>query len=201
MYWVQVFDLYLEKLFRDHSRKVILDVKYNMLNFIKNGANRPGNADDFGIIDAAYKNKMLVVHIMRRNVLRTLVSEHIALNTNQWGITNELQRKVQKVMVDPFKIVDRLKSEIQTASFVRDAMAALPDVIEVEYSEMFNSAGMFDDMFVNKLEARLGLTGLVRTPKLFKQNPAPLSELISNYDAVAHALSGTRFGWMLETAG
>jgi hypothetical protein len=68
------------------------------------------------------------------------------------------------------------------------------DLLRVTYEEMTTEW----DETTRRVQSFLNVTPQPLTKKTRKQNPQPLSTLISNYDEVASALRGTPQEWMLE---
>ena len=132
-----------------------------------------------------------VIHLTRRNRLRTILSLEIAMKTDQWKIrTGSKIRPVDKrVELDTTDLVERIETirrmEIDSRERFKNRQ-----VLEVIYEDLtadpvkgFQQIGTF-----------LGLTDLNPGKNILtKQNPESLKDLIVNYDEVAQTLYGTSF--------
>ena len=136
-----------------------------------------------------------IILLTRRNALRRYTSIKIAMNTRVW-----LERQSQQLDIDQRRIthdVDRLVEDLRKSQAIDRAFAARFkdwNPAHVVYEEMIaDPAATFA-----RLGTFLGTSGFDHTQiPLRRQNPEPLDQLISNFDAVAEALHGTEFEAML----
>src|SRR6266508_3499674 len=133
-----------------------------------------------------------IIHLIRRNRLRTVISLEIAFKTGQWtqsGKGNSGEIKVKRLMLDPSKLIKRLEQieegEATARSRFRDRQ-----VLEVVYEELVRSPkSVFESV-----GAYLGVEGIdPGRIRLRRQNPETLQQLIINYEEVEAALRNTRF--------
>lgn len=125
--------------------------------------------------------------ILTRNPVESYISWKIAQETGQWKLTDMKARKAAKATFDAvefeahlgalqafqLRLMNRLQTSGQTAFYV-----AYEDLQSLEV--------------MNGIAAYLGVPEMLEEldKNLKKQNPSPLSEKVSNYDAMEHALSG-----------
>jgi LPS sulfotransferase NodH len=133
-----------------------------------------------------------IIHLIRRNRLRTVISLEIAFKTGQWtqsGKSNSSEIKVKRLMLDPSKLIKRLEQieegEATARSRFRDRQ-----VLEVVYEELVRSPkSVFESV-----GTYLGVEGIDPSRiRLRRQNPETLQQLIVNYEEVEAALRNTRF--------
>jgi len=140
------------------------------------------------------QKEFMIIHLRRRNYLRTIVSLDIAFKTNQWMSTSDVvQPEIKSVELDTTTLIKRLE-EIQNAEILTRERFKDRDMIEIVYEdlvanpyEVFQGIGEFlgvADIDPDKIE-------------LTKQNPESLEQLISNYDQVTALLQDTVFSQYL----
>ncbi len=134
---------------------------------------------------------LMVIHLLRRNRLRTLVSLDIAMATNRWMETlSNPSFEAQTIAVDPEAILGRIKQLEAAESKARDRLRSHP-TIELFYEDLISEP----DKELGKVLSALGLESEIDVERirLKKQNPRSLSETIENFDAVSQALSGSKY--------
>jgi LPS sulfotransferase NodH len=131
-----------------------------------------------------------VIHLTRRNRLRTVISLEIAFKTGQWtkaGHSGDPREK--RVLLEPMKLIKRLDQIEEGEAATRVRFCERP-LLEVVYEEMVRSP---HEVF-ETVGAYLGANGIdPGTIRLKRQNPESLEHLILNYNEVAAALQNTRF--------
>jgi LPS sulfotransferase NodH len=140
--------------------------------------------------------ELKIIHLTRRNRLRTVISLEIAFKTGQWTkSTHSGGPREKQVRLDPARLTQRLEQieEGEAATRIRFADRA---TLEVVYEELIQAPlKVFESV-----GAYLGVNGLDPGKiKLKRQNPESLQQLISNYDQVAAALKNTRFAEYLQS--
>lgn len=144
----------------------------------------------------AARNDIKIIHLTRRNRLRTVISLEIAIKTGMWtkagSSSGELREK--RVVLDPVKLLQRLEQIEEGEMATRIRFRDHP-MLEIVYEDLvkfpneeFGSAGRF-----------LGVDGIDPGKiRLKRQNPESLKQLIINYDAVEAALMNTGFAEYLS---
>jgi hypothetical protein len=132
-------------------------------------------------------HELVVIHLLRRNRLRTLVSLDIASSTSRW--TESHHRKPTTIRMDPNTIISRIEEIESMEQKARTDLASHP-YIELFYEDMIRDPEEESDRALRLL----GIDGSIDPQKigLIKQNPMPLSDTVENYDDLIRALSGTR---------
>jgi LPS sulfotransferase NodH len=137
-----------------------------------------------------------VIHLRRRNVLRTVVSREIADRQNDW-----LQTRAQQA------VPAELKRVSMTAEQVRAAVERVQR-LEEEAASRFVTAPLIDvyyeDLVADGTEEFGRITRFLRVPfyapktGTFRQNPEPLSGLLDNYEELRSAFEGTPFSGFFD---
>jgi LPS sulfotransferase NodH len=123
---------------------------------------------------------IVIIHLSRRNVLRTLISQRIGMKTNLWKQLKEEKAQIPSIEkrihlsvseCEEF-FAETKKFEIETReSFAKHAM------VEVVYEEMISDPSST----LNRIFKGINLSIDLTKTNLKKQNPETLSELCENY--------------------
>lgn len=192
------FELYSEYLEARKGRlRTVVDIKYSSLHHF--------NAHWLGILEPPSLFKILrgknipVIHLVRRNHLKTFISGRLAELNNEWHAKSEDQISVRSLEVDTQACLRFIKTEVSENVRLRRILENHPRLLDLEYAEMFAEGGKLRD------EAAAALADFLEVEPFRKKRPAhikqtsnDLTSVIENYDAVAKALGPTPHAWMLE---
>lgn len=178
------------------GKPIVMDIKYFALNLIPSQEDVEGRRPF--LFNFMAESKACVVHIIRRNKLRVLVSEEIARATGRWSATQSSELAVGKprTHVDAHQVVASIQRLIEQDEEVAQMLGSLGNVERLFYEEMF-SGSQFSQKTLTVASRLMGQPVRHATPLNVRMNPEPLSELISNYREIASALRRTKFKWML----
>ena len=140
-------------------------------------------------------HELKIIHLTRRNRLRTVISLEIAFKTGQWTKSgNSGSLKERRILLDPAKLVNRL-GQIEAGEAAARARFRDRPVLEVVYEELVQSP----QSVFGSVSKYLGIDGIDSNRiKLKRQNPETLEQLIINYEEIKAVLQGTRFAEYLE---
>jgi hypothetical protein len=132
-----------------------------------------------------------VIHLTRRNRLRTLLSLEIAMKTDQWKIRagSNARSGDKRVSLNATDLVERIENIQRLEVDARERFKGRP-MLEVVYEDLTADpvAGF------QRISEFLGLTDVDPGKNIHKkQNPEGLKDLIINFDEVAKALTGTPY--------
>jgi LPS sulfotransferase NodH len=135
-------------------------------------------------------NDLKIIHLTRRNRLRTVISLEIAFKTGQWTQgTKSTAPKEKRLTLDPMKLLQRLEQIEEGEAATRVRFCDRP-MLEIVYEDLVQSPY---EMFA-AVCAYLGVDGIDPGKiRLKRQNPESLGQLIVNYDEVESLLKNTRF--------
>jgi len=191
-----------ERVFGDHpARAVGFKIQYtNWFGF-------PGLLEELAA-DAALR----VIHLRRRNLLRTLASLRLAERTGQYHakpLRVGPQRMLQALR-HPLRAVGRLRSRMETRTYAppsirlsveecreffmrakleaqrHDELFAGHDRLDVDYEEMVDDFAAVS----RRLQQFLGVTQRTLTYTQRPLNAAPARDMIANYDELRDAFQG-----------
>lgn len=138
----------------------------------------------------AARTDLKVIHLTRRNRLRTAVSLEIAFKTGRWtqaGHSIDLQEK--QIILDWSKLLKRLE-QIEEGEAATRARFSDRSVLEIVYEELVQSPR---NVFAT-VSAYLGVHGIDPGKiRLKRQNPESLAQLIANYDEIESLLKHAGF--------
>lgn len=143
------------------------------------------------------QSNMALIHLTRKNRLRTITSLDIAFATNQWLVTGPEhgQTKPCAIRLDPDTIPDRIR-RIETMENEARERFRRHSLMECTYEDFV----LQPEKTFHRLVEFLGLEGCVDTKaiNLIRQNPQPLSALIENYDEISKVLKPTAYSTYLS---
>jgi LPS sulfotransferase NodH len=192
----RLFPQFVNELQRNaESGTVVADIKYGDLPLL-DGRHEFNYARPL-LLALLATTATAIVHVFRRNDLRSHVSNLISLETGQWGIQRgEAPAPRIAVMVDCDQLPLALELAEQSRRKVALWLTAAPRVEEIAYEDMFENADLFSRRAMQVATSVMG-PGLDPTPTTVQMNPAPLDALVVNFDDVQRALAGTEWEWML----
>jgi LPS sulfotransferase NodH len=138
-----------------------------------------------------------IIHLTRKNRLKTIVSLDIAFKTNQWSLSaNDKNKQLveKRILLNTSTLNDRLEQIQEYETFIRDGfkdrhiLEVVYEKLTTEPEETFQYIGAFlgvDDIDLGKIT-------------LTKQNPESLEQLIVNYDEVYELLKNTKYAPFLN---
>lgn len=141
--------------------------------------------------------ELKIIHLTRRNRLRTVISLEIAFKTGQWtqsGKGASTEKKEKRLQLEPAKLIQRLE-QIEAGEATARVRFRDRNILEVVYEELVSSP--FEGF--EAIGRYLGVDGIDPAQiRLRRQNPEPLQQLIINYAEVETALRNTRFASYLQ---
>jgi LPS sulfotransferase NodH len=143
--------------------------------------------------DLAGMTSLRIIHLKRRNTLRTIVSKKIAMEQGIWFLPETNRTDTSCTPKKVHMSVEDVRKELeQTKAW------------EQEADRLFrNHPGLsilYEDLVENPERTLLSVTNFLGVRPVVcpyshytKQNPEPLRDLIQNYDELENAFSGTQW--------
>ncbi len=159
--------------------------------------NHPDDSEDREVWDFIKNDTTIrIIHIKRKDLLRTYVSKLIAEKTGAWRSSQEKKGVdfKKQVEIDIEDCIDNLRNSVQVETEFGIAMFPNHPYLELTYEELTTDiqgtmSKVLEFLEVKKIK--------VNSP-LKRQNPEGLNELVSNYDDLAEALRKTEFGYLVD---
>jgi len=132
---------------------------------------------------------LYIIHLKRRNILRTLLSLKLALESDKWIKYSPDQQRVYMKKAVSFEAKDLERGFKQTRQWEQQGYAMFKDhpLLTIWYQELENKP---NETF-NKVAAFLGLEPCEIRTYLQKQNPEKSSDLIMNFEELKNNFLGT----------
>lgn len=151
----------------------------------------PLDSDDRSVWDLIYKNADLkVIHLIRENSLRTIVSREIAVKTNKWNNKGDgtMDQSKKKIHLDPKDLMKQL-DEIRVYQNEFRKKMSNKEMKEISYEELVANR----DSTMSTLFEFIGVAPNPVSTFLKKQNKEELKDLIVNYDEVSQTLKNSDY--------
>ncbi|MEL7447995.1 MAG: sulfotransferase [Pseudomonadota bacterium] len=143
------------------------------------------------IVPYMLENNVSVIHVERKNVLKTLVSVITARARGAHHSTKKVD--VTQIELDAGNLVDRLARIQRDGQRWQEVFEGKVPYVKVTYEDFVADR----DGQSAKVQEFLGLEPHTLKSDLRKLNPDDLSKIITNYDHVAEVLAGSPFEWCL----
>lgn len=145
--------------------------------------------------DLTRASDLYVVHLKRRNVLRTLLSRKIVGKDDMWASRRERPDAADTRRVE--FTADELRDgflETENRQLEAEKRFRNHNVVEIHYEDLAADPSRQFERVTNWL----GVPARVPKSSLRKQNPEKLSELIANYAELKSEFAGTAWGRYFE---
>jgi LPS sulfotransferase NodH len=160
-------------------------------------------AASFALRDPALRgwmqqNQVLVIHTLRKNHLKTLISHDLATQSGHFH-SRDANVGDRRILVSVQWLKARLRRIELAEKAARNSIAGLPSV-EIWYESYIGTgAAEYDARICNALGEQVPVGGL--NSPLSKVSSDNLRDVIINYDEVVEDLCGTRFEHFLDLSG
>jgi hypothetical protein len=186
---------YLDTIYASKQGKaaVGIDVKYNQFEIV------------YGLAQTLLEKRISVVHLVRQNILKTLLSSRLN------GMQKELGRKshdtklpppVQVVLKPDVHLFAEFQQRQAQIQFYRALFSERLPYLEVTYEGLVgnSNAGIAHGDTIDRVLDFLGVTkgDIELHTQLKKTNPRSLRDLIANYEEVAEVLRKTQWKYLLD---
>jgi LPS sulfotransferase NodH len=150
---------------------------------------------DRALLSWLHRNQAIIVHTLRRNHLKILVSHQLAAQSGRYH-SRDSATGSHRVVVPLRGLKARLRRIEVAEKVARRTILGLP-TIEIRYEEYTGERGPeLDARLCEALGLAVPASGL--STELTKVSSDDLRDTVVNYDQVAACLSGTHFGRFLR---
>ncbi len=160
--------------------------------------NHPVKVDDQEVWDFLEADRdIVIIHLTRKNLLRSYTSKQIGLKTKKW--TENVKRphiingEEKKVILDFDECVKNFES---IDGFIGRTEKRFKDhkIISVVYEELNKDM----QSTIDPIYKELGVTDYKVTTNMKRQNPEPLQELVINYFEIKERFKNTRWAYLFQ---
>ncbi len=133
-----------------------------------------------------------IIHLKRKNKLRTIVSLLVAFKTDQWTITSnssQIKSSAKIIHIDVDTLISKIE-EIENYENKTELDFKGREILNVYYEDLVNERTSTFQEICNFLNLDFSFPIKI---KLKKQNIETLEELIINYDEVCSLLRNTKY--------
>ena len=182
---------------RGRKKNVIIDVKYSSTHHFNGPWHSPFDMPKFVML--CRQDKRRILHLKRRNFLKTFVSGRLADLNAVWHARPDDQLAVTKLTVEIPAMMNYLRVTGRTVNHFDGYLRKYPHVLELEYEVLFPSDGAISSEVMTRVAGFLDVEAgplVAAAPAFVKQTSDNLSGVLENYEEVTAALKGTEFAWM-----
>lgn len=136
-------------------------------------------------------DELRVIHLKRRNILRTLVSRKIAVKTDVWkeaDATMQASASGRKVSLSKQEC-EAFFEKTRAWETQADEMFGMHELLQLSYEDL--TSDYLNQM--QRVQDFLGVGPIELQPQTRRQNPESLRELIINYDELAGQFTDTKW--------
>lgn len=146
--------------------------------------------------DLVNMDELHVIHLKRRNILRTLISRKLAATSDVWQTTNSSAKSVVDSKQVFFTVEELVEGFEETRQWEKNGeeMFKGHNVLSIYYEDLVDDA----ESSFNELSNFLDVDYIKLETNLKKQNPEKIFDLISNYEELREYFSGTEWQIFFE---
>lgn len=173
-----------------------MDVKYFGLNVIPTREDVDGRGPF--LFNYMVESGARVVHVVRQNKLRILVSEELSKATGLWSVSREEDKLTEKkpLTINPKAALTFIDAQLNQQKRVAVQLNRVSDLEAIEYESMFDG-DVFSEHTLQVARRFMAKQDIDPRPRNIRMNPEPIAQLVENFDELAAALRGTPHEWML----
>jgi hypothetical protein len=180
-------------------RHLVLDVKYNMIQFLTEPWARDITSPY--LFDLVEKYELRVLNLTRRNYLRYVLSAIKAWDSGRYTISSiDRGYRDEKKRIDAEWILAEIAKCAREDELIRQRFATYRHFRSFDYVDVFPPGRRaISASFLAEVADWLGIRNtFVPASEYQRQAKLPLEETLENYDEVVEVLQGTPYAYCLE---
>jgi LPS sulfotransferase NodH len=199
---IEAFASYLAQLSAAaEPQDLVIDVKYNSVRSLSGYEDTDHGSTDFTTFIKS--REIPVLHLIRKNILKTLVSHELARQSGIWHRLTEKDPSevLPKIRLNPKKVLRAIKHLERLNNDYQEHFADYPKYEEVVYEELVDEQNQPGEslqllaLFLGK-EQRQAPSSPVASKKTTPDDP---SEIVENWSEIVRALHFTQHSWMTQS--
>jgi LPS sulfotransferase NodH len=200
---ISAFEFYLNNLaWKSKPNELVFDVKYNCAHSLSGYEDTDHGSTDF---TAFIKSRNIpVLHLMRGNILKTLVSHQLAHRTGIWHRASERSASevLPKIELNAQETLRAIAQSDRLTQDYRHHFRGYPGYEEVVYEDLVREQK--DASVTPCLDAVARFLGRDPVASALseiwckKTTPDDPAEVVENWDEIVRVLRGTKYAWMTQ---
>jgi LPS sulfotransferase NodH len=202
---IAAFEFYLTNLaWKSKPNDLVVDVKYNCIRSLSGYEDTDHGSTDFTAFIKA--REIPVLHLMRGNILKMLISHELARRTGIWHRTSEkaATENLPKITLNAKQTLREINQTDRLTQDYREHFRGYSGYEEIVYEDLVREQKVASPTTSLDTVARF----LDREPVdsaqseiwCKKTTPDEPSEVVENWDEIVRVLRSTRFAWMTQSA-
>ena len=176
----------------------VLDIKYNQLHHLNDYWHLINNQPQ--IFRFIKKNNYPVIHLIRKNILKVLVSQLLASNHHVWHAKQENIDciKKTKIRLDPNKILNQIRNRKNEMNRISSFFANYQNTLTIYYEDLFDENQQFSKTTVKTLSDFLQVdSSQFNLKPVYVKQTSLLDSVIENFEEIKDSLKNTEFEYFL----
>jgi len=198
---IEAFAAYLSKLSAlARPKDLVVDAKYNSIRSLSGYSDTDHGSQDFTTFITS--RQIPVLHLIRKNTLRLIISNALARQTGIWHRTKErgAEETLPRIRLQAKELPAEIRYALKLTQDYQTRFAGYPGYEEIVYEDLVRERN-FPQTSANlrTLAHFLGKkpNGSSHAAIRFKKTtPDDPSDVVENWDEVIRALRATDFAWM-----
>jgi LPS sulfotransferase NodH len=201
----EAFALYISKLKALVKPKdLLVDVKYNTLRALSGYWDTEHGSQDFTRF--VIGQHIPVLHLIRKNTLRLIISRQLAVTTGVWARTTDRSPDEihPKIWLNSKTVLAEVEAAAQVTRGYQARFEGHPSYQEIVYEDIVRErecshTGAYLRTLGHFFSKKASSVNLAPVPwkKISPEDPA---EVVENWEEVVCALRGSEHGWMAQTS-
>jgi LPS sulfotransferase NodH len=201
---IAAFEFYLKNLiWKTKPGELVVDAKYNSIRSLSGYEDTDHGSADFTAF--IRREQIPVLHLIRSNVLKTLVSHELARQTGIWQRTSERASSeiLPKIKLDAEVLIHAITQAERLTRDYREHFCGHPGYEEVIYEDLVravtntHSTPSLDA--IGRFLGRKPLASVQCGIWCKKTTPDDPAEVVANWDEIVRVLRNTKYAWMTES--
>ena len=201
---LEAFESYLSELSAAvNPSDLVIDAKYNSLRSLGGYWDTDYGSHDFTSFITS--RNIPVLHLIRKNILKVIVSNKLALQTGVWHRSEERSpnEPLPKIRLNPKNVLFEIRYAFKLTQDYQNRFSGYANYDEIVYEDFvreqnFSEPGMHARVVGLFLDKTPGIP--VETALPFKKTtPEDPSEVVENWQEVIRLVRTTEHGWMTDT--
>jgi LPS sulfotransferase NodH len=200
---LSAFEIYLSKLaVLAEPKDLIVDTKYDSIRSLSGYRDTDHGSHDF--TSFVTSRKIPVLHLMRKNLLRVVISHKLAQHTGIWLRTTDLPEyeRLPQIRLNPKGVLSEIRYAFKLTQEYQNRFSGYAGYHEVVYEDFLREQRQHEsglqlqalNLFLDKSPA-----GANQPEVAFKKTtPDDLSAVVENWLEVIRVIRTTEHGWMTD---